>query len=170
MNGAALKLQVPQPGSSWSEAQLEAVNPCLERMAAGQRVEWALGYLPETPVLTSSFGAQAAVMLHLVTRRVPGIPVVLIDTGYLFPETYRFIDDLVDRLDLSLRVYRPLLSAAWQELRGAEVGQRHVILFADAVDRDAFVEYIAGVAINSNVTGPVVGLASQRSHVPGVTR
>jgi phosphoadenosine phosphosulfate reductase len=47
----------------------------------------------------------------------PGIPVILIDTGYLFPETYRFIDDLTDRLGLNLKVYRSNLSPAWQEAR-----------------------------------------------------
>jgi len=39
-------------------------------------------------------------MLHLVNRVIPKIPVVLLDTGYLFPETYRFIDDLTERLKL----------------------------------------------------------------------
>ena len=117
MSMAALKLQVPPPGQHWTPAQVDAVNPCLEHMDAVERVDWALAYLPENPVLTSSFGAQSAVMLHLLTSRLPGIPVVLIDTGYLFPETYRFIDELVDRLDLQLTVYRPRLSAAWQEAR-----------------------------------------------------
>src|SRR5690606_23551843 len=45
------------------------------------------------------------------------IPVILIDTGYLFPETYRFIDELVERLKLNLKVYRAELSPAWQEAR-----------------------------------------------------
>lgn len=117
MSGVALTLQVPAPGRSWTAAQLDAVNPCLENMDAGERVDWALSYLPGQPVLTSSFGAQSAVMLHLVTRRLPDIPVLLIDTGYLFPETYRFIDQLVEKLDLRLEIYRPGVSAAWQEAR-----------------------------------------------------
>jgi phosphoadenosine phosphosulfate reductase len=86
-------------------------------MSAGERVQWAMDYLPDEPVLTSSFGAQSAVMLHLVTRHKPDIPVVLIDTGYLFPETYAFIDELTDRLNLNLHVFRPRLSPAWQERR-----------------------------------------------------
>jgi phosphoadenosine phosphosulfate reductase len=56
-------------------------------------------------------------MLHLVTRAAPGIPVVLIDTGYLFPETYRFIDELTMRLDLNLHTFRSESSPAWQETR-----------------------------------------------------
>lgn len=90
-------------------------------MTAEERVAWALESLPGRHVVSSSFGAQSAVMLHLMTRQVPDIPVVLIDTGYLFPETYRFIDELTDRLSLNLKVFRPAMSAAWQEAR---YGQR----------------------------------------------
>lgn len=36
----------------------------------------------------------------------PDIPVILTDTGYLFPETYQFIDELTDTLKLNLQVYR----------------------------------------------------------------
>ncbi len=72
---------------------------------AEQRLAWALETLPGEHVLSSSFGAQSAAMLHLVTRRRPDMPVVLIDTGYLFPETYRFADELVERFALNLKVY-----------------------------------------------------------------
>jgi len=86
-------------------------------MKAEDRVAWALRKLPGQHMVSSSFGAQAAVMLHLVTRQMPDIPVVFVDTGYLFPETYRFVDELTDRLALNLKVYRPEVSAAWQEAR-----------------------------------------------------
>ena len=92
-------------------------NARLDTLTANQRVAWALAHAKFEAILTSSFGAQSAVMLHLVTRHHPKIPVVLIDTGYLFPETYRFIDELTERLSLQLMVYRPSSSAAWQEAR-----------------------------------------------------
>ncbi len=84
----------------------------LARRSAEERVAWALDTLPGGHVLSSSFGAQAAVMLHLLTRQKPDIPVVVVDTGYLFPETYRFIDELTDRLALNLKVYRSGVSPA----------------------------------------------------------
>jgi phosphoadenosine phosphosulfate reductase len=83
------------------------LNARLRALPARARVECAAATLPEARMLSSSFGAQAAVSLHLVTQVLPGIPVVLIDTGYLFPETYRFVDELAARLRLDLRVYRP---------------------------------------------------------------
>ncbi|MDZ7620976.1 MAG: phosphoadenosine phosphosulfate reductase family protein [Candidatus Competibacteraceae bacterium] len=82
-------------------------------LRAEQRVAWTLEHFPGRVVLTSSFGAQSAVCLHMVTRQQPDIPVVLVDTGYLFPETYRFIDELSERLALNLHIYRPTHSAAW---------------------------------------------------------
>lgn len=89
-------------------------------MKAEDRVAWALENLPGKHIVSSSFGVQAAVMLHLLTRQKPDIPVVFIDTGYLFAETYQFVDELTDRLALNLKIYRPTMSAAWQEARFGE--------------------------------------------------
>jgi phosphoadenosine phosphosulfate reductase len=96
---------------------LSVVNRTLESLPAVQRVEQAVELLPGAHVLSSSFGAQSAVMLHMVNQVVPGIPVILVDTGYLFPETYQFIDELTQKLELNLKIYRPAASAAWQESR-----------------------------------------------------
>ncbi len=96
---------------------LVRINRQLAGLDAQGRVDWALAQLPGAHILSSSFGAQAAVMLHMATRARPGLPVVLLDTGYLFPETYRFVDELTMRLGLNLKVYRPSLPPAWQEAR-----------------------------------------------------
>lgn len=107
-------------------AALAAVNERLESLSAQERVSWALEHLPGEYVLSSSFGIQAAVSLHLVTQRRPDIPVILTDTGYLFPETYQFIDALTDQLKLNLKVYRAALSPAWQEARYGKLWEQGV--------------------------------------------
>lgn len=96
-------------------AHLESWNQSLAKLDALGRVRCAVEHLPGTHALTSSFGAQAAVGLHLLTRVIPDIPVILLDTGYLFPETYQFVEELTERLRLNLKVYRSPRSAAWQE-------------------------------------------------------
>jgi phosphoadenosine phosphosulfate reductase len=96
---------------------LATISRSFVRLSAHQRVEQALELLPGAHVLSSSFGAQSAVMLHLVSDVSPGIPVVLIDTGYLFPETYQFIDELTEKLSLNLKIFRSDSSPAWQESR-----------------------------------------------------
>ncbi|MFT5164347.1 MAG: phosphoadenosine phosphosulfate reductase [Alteromonadaceae bacterium] len=101
-------------------------NEMLAPQSAEQRVVWALNNLPGQSMISSSFGIQAAVMLHLVTRQYPDIPVVLLDTGYLFPETYQFIDKLTDRLKLNLKVYRAEQSPGWQEARFGKLWEQGV--------------------------------------------
>lgn len=56
----------------------------------------------------------------------PDIPVILTDTGYLFPETYQFIDELTDKLKLNLKVYRAGESPAWQEARYGKLWEQGV--------------------------------------------
>ena len=107
-------------------AALADTNAQLEALSAQERVAWALAHLSGEFVLSSSFGIQAALMLHLVSQQKSDIPVILTDTGYLFPETYQFIDQLTARLRLNLKVYRAELSAAWQEARYGKLWEQGV--------------------------------------------
>jgi phosphoadenosine phosphosulfate reductase len=102
-------MTLPQAGAALTD------GPHLEQATAEDRVHWAVQAFGDGLVLSTSFGIQAAVMLHLVTRIVPRIPVVFVDTGYLFPETYRFAAELTERLQLNLKVYQPGMTAARQE-------------------------------------------------------
>lgn len=111
------------------QSRIAALAHCNERFAglgAEDRVAWSLQNLPGKAVLSSSFGAQAAVSLHMVTQQRPDIPVIFVDTGYLFPETYRFVDELTERLKLNLQVYRSHTSPAWQEARYGKRWQQGV--------------------------------------------
>lgn len=105
---------------------LAETNNQLEALSAEARVTWALDNLPGEFVLSSSFGIQAAMCLHLVTQQYPDIPVILTDTGYLFAETYQFIDELTDKLKLNLKVYRAEQSPAWQEARYGKLWEQGV--------------------------------------------
>lgn len=108
-----------------SEALAE-VNALLEKKTAQQRVQWAVDNLESELVLSSSFGIQAAVCLHLITSIKADIPVILTDTGYLFPETYQFIDKLTEQLNLNLKIYRAEQGSAWQEARYGKLWENGV--------------------------------------------
>ena len=103
--------------SDLTSERIIEINRSLTTLSASERVRWSLDNLAPEVMLSSSFGIQAAVMLHLVTQEQPDIPVVLTDTGYLFPETYQFIDALTERLNLNLQVHRSPLTPAWQEAK-----------------------------------------------------
>lgn len=111
-------MSAPDPVTAAESPQaLARLNEWLGTQSAAQRVAWALDNLAGRHVLSSSFGAQAAVCLHLVTQQQADIPVILVDTGYLFPETYQFVDQLTQRLSLNLQVVRPQIGIAWMEAR-----------------------------------------------------
>ena len=122
----------PDPiAAAESEQALTELNRWLGARSAEERVAWALENTAGQHALSSSFGAQSAVSLHLATRQQPDMPVILIDTGYLFPETYRFIDALSEKLTLNLKVYRPQIGIAWMEARLGRIWEQGI----EGIDR-----------------------------------
>ena len=93
-------------------ALVTQINDWLASVDAATRVSWSLKNLPGPFALSSSFGAQAAVSLHLVASQQPDIPVILVDTGYLFPETYQFIETLRQQLSLNIQTFAGAQSVA----------------------------------------------------------
>lgn len=106
--------------------RLAEINTELEKLTAQERVSWALDNLEGKPAVSSSFGIQAAVMLQLVTDVKSDTPVILTDTGYLFPETYQFIDTLTERLNLNLQVFTADETPMWQEARYGKLWEQGV--------------------------------------------
>ncbi|MGR6833026.1 phosphoadenylyl-sulfate reductase [Aliivibrio wodanis] len=106
--------------------RLSEVNAELEALTAQERILWALENLEGNPAVSSSFGIQAAVMLQLVTDAKADTPVILTDTGYLFPETYQFVDQLTERLKLNLHVFTAQESPNWQEARYGKLWEKGV--------------------------------------------
>jgi phosphoadenosine phosphosulfate reductase len=88
------------------DLDLEAVNPMLESRQPPQIVEWAVAQFGRELIMSSSFGAESALLIHMATRVMPDIRIVMVDTGYLFPETHRFMEELRLRFSLSVWVYR----------------------------------------------------------------
>jgi phosphoadenosine phosphosulfate reductase len=124
-------LERAEPETAPRETPLAEVSANLEKVPAEERVRWALERFRPHIMLSTSFGVQSAVLLHMVTRQWPDIPVVMVDTRYLFPETYRFADYLTERLKLNLKVYRAAVSAAWLEARYGKMWEQGV----DGIER-----------------------------------
>jgi phosphoadenosine phosphosulfate reductase len=95
-----------------------AVRTALEGLDAQGRLAWALERFGSGLALTTSFGIQSAVLLHMVSQLAPGgggVPVIWVDTGYLPPETYRYAEQLQQLLGFDLRVAQATLSPARME-------------------------------------------------------
>lgn len=84
------------------DAEVRALNAQYDGADAHAVLRTAiLEQYPEEITLVSSFGADSAVLLHMVAEIDRATPVIFVDTGKLFPATLRYRDDLVDRLGLS---------------------------------------------------------------------
>src|SRR5260221_369279 len=95
-----------------SGEEVEGVNARFERVHPMQIVEWAAGQFGEGGALgrglamTSSFGADSMCTIHLATRVMPGIRIIVINTGYLFPETLAFMEEMRGKYKLNIVEYR----------------------------------------------------------------
>ena len=85
--------------------------------ATRAQVAWADRTFGSHLIVSTSFGIQSAVILHLVSRLLPHVPVVFVDTGYLLPETYRYAAQLTELLRLDVRRYAAAEAPAEMETR-----------------------------------------------------
>ena len=96
----------------------DKINAQLRDADAAGVVRWALS-LGKPTINTTSFGRNAAVMLHLVSQQDSSVPVVWVDTGYNLRDTYLVADRLIRDLDLDIRIYSPEMTS---ERRNAIMG------------------------------------------------
>jgi phosphoadenosine phosphosulfate reductase len=99
------------------EQELLQGRALLEPLTPRDRLFWAAERFGAGFAVTTSFGIQSAVLLHMLSTLPMGrdVPVIWVDTGYLPPETYRYADALTHRFDLRLHVAQSPLSPARME-------------------------------------------------------
>ncbi len=88
------------------ELDLEAVNAELERRSAEEILRWATETFAPDLLLTCSFQHDGVVLAHVLTTIAPWVPVVFLETGFHFPETLAYRDEIVARYGLNLRETR----------------------------------------------------------------
>lgn len=69
---------------------------------------------PRRPAVSCSFQAGGVVLIHMLRRYEPDIPILFVDTGYHFPETLQFRDELATAWNLNL----------WTLAAGSSVGEQ----------------------------------------------
>ncbi len=146
------------------ELDLEAVNQQLANADAVTLVKWATETFQDGLVMSTSFGIQAAVMLHLVTRVVPDIPVIWVDTGYLPVETYQFAEQLTERLKLNLKVYQSPLSPARMEALYGRLWEQDNVEALNLYDKLRKVEPMQRALTELKATAWLAGLRADQTH------
>lgn len=95
--------EIAEWNAQWSTATPQAL------------LAWAADQWGERLALTSSFGGAAGmVLLDMIAAIAPTTPVLYIDTGLLFPETYRLIERVRRRYPIDVRAVRPALTLEQQ--------------------------------------------------------
>lgn len=100
------------------DLDLDRINAELRDREPSEIVRWALARDKRT-INTTSFGRNAAVMLHLVSEQDKSVPVIWVDTGYNLRDTYLVAEKLMRELELKVHVYAPQMTS---ERRNAIMG------------------------------------------------
>jgi phosphoadenosine phosphosulfate reductase len=88
----------------------------LETLGAEQVLDSVLStHAQSRACFTCSFQAEDVIVLHLLRKRLPNIPVLFLETGYHFPETYQFRDNLTREWGLNLVNVLPKQTVQEQE-------------------------------------------------------
>jgi phosphoadenosine phosphosulfate reductase len=104
-----LVVESVEQSSFGSAEELKRLSDGFEDASAQDVIQWSADTFGDDLAVSSSFGADSAVMLHLAVQIKPDVKIITVDTGFLFPETIAFRDELAHRLKLNLLVYRPVL-------------------------------------------------------------
>jgi phosphoadenosine phosphosulfate reductase len=82
---------------------------------AGHWIDKALSTSTGPICVTSSFQAECVILVHMLISRRPEVPVLFLDTGYHFPATYTYRDEMAARWSLKLENLMPKLTVPEQE-------------------------------------------------------
>lgn len=85
---------------------LAAHNSQLQSLSPEAIVRWAVEQ-GEATMVSTSFGPNSAALLHLVSQVAPDLPVIWVDSGYNMRDTYVVAEEIIDRLNLNMKIYVP---------------------------------------------------------------
>ena len=140
---------------------VEIVRCAVQRLGVG-------GAVPTNFLVTSSF--QDGVLAHVVTQAIPGIEVVLLDTGYLFAETLSYAEQLRERFGINVRIDKRdesrLERDVWRTDTDACCAARKVVPLEDALrDRDVWITGLRRADSSTRSNTPIVARDEMRGVV-----
>ena len=106
----------------FTQEQIDNLNSQFRGIPPEEIIQWAIDNA-DMPVVTTNFRPYEAAILAAVTDVKRDIPVIWCDTGYNTPNTYKHADELIEELDLNVRLYVPRQTSAH---RDAVMGIPHI--------------------------------------------
>ncbi len=147
-----------------------------EPESAEETLRWAWQAFQPRIAASSSFQTQSLPLLHLISRVCPELPVIFLDTGFHFPETLAFRDEIVTRFGLNLVIACPDLNPKdFLAVYGADIHDRDPDLCCyhnkvEPMQRalDGMVAWVAGV--RRDQTANRLGLRYLAPQISGVIK
>lgn len=108
MTITAQKMTIYRKTESLAQLEAERLNDIFGPLTFEERLQELYRYFPSEEVLfTSSFGARSIFLLHLLSRIQPEQTVHFIDTGFHFPETLAYKEQLTQIFRLNIVDVKP---------------------------------------------------------------
>ncbi len=90
-----------------TEIDVDEVNARLDGRPPQEILRWAVESFATDVILTCSFQHDGVALAHMLTAIAPAVPIVFLDTGFHFPETLAYRDEIVRRFHLNVRNVPP---------------------------------------------------------------
>ena len=129
-------------------------------------LRWAVDTFRTDVALTSSFGAKSAGLLHMAMQVDPRLPIRVVDTGLLFPETYQFMAALTKRFALNVEIIKTRLDVEQFKREHAHLPIGHPDFCCSPYKVEATERALAG--LRCWITGISRGDAPTRAATPFV--
>ena len=143
-------------------------------VGAEELLQWAAEEFGDTLAISTSFGIQSAVTLHLMNQIRPDVKVIWVDTGYLNEATYRYAMTLTQRLNLNLKVYESRMTPPQMESRFGRLWESDRVEDLNLYDQIRKVEPMQRALEELGVRGWVSGLRAEqtefRKQLPTIKR
>ena len=88
-------------------AQADEINRALKDLSLAERLKYVRREIDGKIVLTTGFGMESQVILHHIAEHDINIEIATLDTGRLFPETYKLWEDTERRYNRRIRAIFP---------------------------------------------------------------
>jgi phosphoadenosine phosphosulfate reductase len=95
-------------------SQIQQLNAQFKGITPEEIISWAVKH-GNTPVVTTNFRPYEVAILHAVSQVSQDIPVIWCDTGYNTPKTYQHAEELIERLQLNIKLYVPKQTSAHRD-------------------------------------------------------
>ncbi len=106
-------------------ANIENIQTAAQHWSAKQVLHWAFDSFGHGVAIASAFGAEGMVLIDIASRVNPKFRLFTLDTEFLFPETYKLMDQVEDRYGIKIeRIYSLFSPEEQQQVHGPALWRR----------------------------------------------